>query len=100
MLEAGPRFVGADEMHSINLVAISTVCWGIGIGGRRSDIVSSMSQVPNNANEDSRKRQSIPLSTTSFFREPFVQQTLVCSVETSIAATGLKDPFITFSRFQ
>ena len=45
VLEAGPRLVGTNEMHSIDLVPVSTVCWGVGIGGRGSDIVSYISQI-------------------------------------------------------
>ena len=56
MLETGPRLVGTDKMHGIDLVPVSTVCWGIGVSGRRSDIVTIISQVPNHAAENSSKR--------------------------------------------
>jgi hypothetical protein len=45
VLETGPRLVGTDEMYSIDLVTVSTVCWGIGICGGGSDVVTTISHV-------------------------------------------------------
>jgi hypothetical protein len=42
-LETGPRLVGTDKMHSIDLVPVSSVCRGVGISGGRSNIVSTIS---------------------------------------------------------
>lgn len=49
VLEAGPRLVRTDEMDSINLVPISSVRWGISVGGGWSDIVSIISQAQTRA---------------------------------------------------